>query len=358
MPRPNTGPRLDTIDGRPGFYIIWYERGRKRVRSTGTADQREAEAALAAFIGDSHRDRSGPREPGELTVAEALAYYAEERAPHTKDPVRISYAIDALLSFWGEVRLNQINPQMCASYARERDRKPGTIRKELGTLATAINFMHDNGKLTSAVTVTLPPKPKHKDRWLTKAEAARLLNAARSVEQRDESGQWIKGGGRARQYLPLFILIGLYTGARKEAILSLRWPQVKFEQGRIDFLGERDETKKGRPLLPIPDRLMTFLRLAWKRRSSDLGPVVHIDGQPINRIDKGFREACKRAGLRGVSPHTLRHTCGTWMAQESVDLHQIGGWLGHSDARTTEIYRHHHPDFMADAKRAADRRRR
>lgn len=356
MPRPNTGPKLRTIPGRQGFYIVWYEHGQKRVRSTGTSVKREAETRLAAFISDSHRDRGGPREPGELTVADALAYYAENRAPLTADPHRISYAIDALLPFWADVRLSSINDAMCARYAVERQRKPGTIRKELGTLATAINFMHDTGKLTAPVKVALPPKPDSKDRWLTTTEAARLLNAARSVEHREASGKWAKGGGRARQYLPLFILIGLYTGARKEAILSLKWPQVKFAQGRIDFQGDRERTNKGRALIPIPDRLMTFLRLAWKRRSSDIGPVIHIDGEPIKRIDKGFREAVKRAGLSDVSPHTLRHTCGTWLAQKGVDLHQIGGWLGHSDARTTEIYRHHHPDFMADAKRAADRR--
>lgn len=38
-----------------------------------------------------------------------------------------------------------------------------------------------------------------------------------------------------RLYLPLFILIALRTGARKEAILSLRLSQVDLEAGRIDF---------------------------------------------------------------------------------------------------------------------------
>jgi hypothetical protein len=36
-------------------------------------------------------------------------------------------------------------------------------------------------------------------------------------------------------HLPLFILVGLYGGARKEAILSLRWLQVDLDAGRIDF---------------------------------------------------------------------------------------------------------------------------
>jgi integrase len=112
---------------------------------------------------------------------------------------------------------------------------------------------------------------------------------------------------------------------------------------------------------------MTFLRLA-KRRGSELGYVVHDSGARIKDIggawdgdaDKrgygSFGNACKRAGLVGVSPHTLRHTCGTWMAQRGVSLHMIGGWLGHTDARTTELYAHHHPSHMKVALAAADRR--
>jgi integrase len=61
--------------------------------------------------------------------------------------------------------------------------------------------------------------------------------------------------------------------------------------------------------------------------------------------------------LLGVSPHTLRHTCGTWMAQSGVDLWKIAGWLGQSYATTVELYAHHHPDFLDEAKQSADRRR-
>ena len=44
------------------------------------------------------------------------------------------------------------------------------------------------------------------------------------------------------------------------------------------------------------------------------------------------------------------------MAQRGVSLQQTGGWLGHSDSRTTQLYAHHHPDFMGDALAAFDRK--
>jgi integrase len=215
----------------------------------------------------------------------------------------------------------------------------------------------EEGRLTRAPHVELPERPDGKDRWLTHHEAARLLNAART------------GRSDVRLYLPLYILLGLYTGARPGAILALRWPQVDFEAGRIDFapIGTRRTNKRKVRGQPIPRRLMTFLRLA-RRRGSDLGHVINDGGMKIKDIggawdgdvdrpgNGSFGSACKRAELAGVSPHTLRHTCGTWMAQRAVPLHLIGGWLGHTDARTTELYAHHHPDFMDAALRAADRR--
>lgn len=123
--------------------------------------------------------------------------------------------------------------------------------------------------------------------------------------------------------------------------------------------------------IPIPRHLLTLLKLAYKRRSGDLGFVVHDKGRQIKDIggawdgdmapdayvQGSFGRACKRADLVDVSPHTLRHTCGTWLAQAGVDLHKIGGWLGHSDARTTQLYAHHHPDYQDEAKAALDRRR-
>lgn len=344
MPRPNTGPRLVWIEERGSYYVRWYERGAKRVRATGTADRREAEKALAAFIGSSHR-LAGQGEPQDILVTDALAHYGEHHAPTRADPARIAYAIDALTPFWSGKTLSQITPSNCRAYAKARKIAPGTARRELATLTAAQSFLRKEGLLTTVVAATLPEKPEPKDRWLTRSEAARLLWEAR------------KGGRETRLYLPLFVLLALHTGARKEAILSLRWPQVDLKAGRINYaVPGRARTKKRRPHIPIPHRLLPHLRRAWERRSSDIGPVLHIGGEPINRIDKGFRAAAQRAGLSGVSPHTLRHTRGTWLAQKGLPIWEIAGFLGQDPETTARIYAHHSPDFMEGARRAVDER--
>lgn len=360
MPRPNLGPRLELIPGRPSYYVAWYERGRKQRRSTGTSDRRTAEAVLAAFLRERElaEQPPGPAEPGDYLIASALDLYGTIHAPTRADPQRIAHALIPLVEYWGDKTVSAITRQACRGYEKWRQRAPATVRRELVTLKAALNFAFQEGRLSRVPHVELPAKPNGKDRWLTHSEAAALLNAARDSYK------------NVRLYLPLYILIGLYTGARPGAILSLRWPQVDFEAGRINFkvAGTRQTNKRKPQPQPIPRRLMTFLRLA-KRRGTDLGFVVHDSGQRIKDIGGGwdgnpdkvghgsFGSACKRAGLAGVSPHTLRHTCGTWMAQRGVPLHDIGGWLGHTDFRTTLLYAHHHPDHMGTARDAADRKR-
>ncbi|PZO91800.1 MAG: hypothetical protein DI623_01755 [Sphingomonas sanxanigenens] len=377
MPRPNRGPYLNFVRDRGRWYIQWSEAGRTRQLSTGTGDSEAAQIALADFIRERERASrpAGPRDPSRFPIDDALALYGQEHAPTTADRARIGYAIAALVPFWGERMVGDVIRETCRAYSRERGKAPGTIRRELATLRAAINYAKDEGRITYAPTVHLPPKPEGKDRWLRRSEVAALLNAAR------------RGHASTRAYLPLFILIALYTGARKGAILELRWPQVDFERERINFNPpDRQRTSKGRAHQPIPKRLLTFLRLA-RRRGTDLGYVLHRDGAKLGNMKRAFNSACIEAGLskpalvraidsdgraimvpkfdedgapilrHEISPHTLRHTCGTWLAQQGVPLDKIGGWLGHSDARTTQLYAHHHPAFMEEARKAADRRK-
>lgn len=375
MPRPNRGPYLKFLKQRGAFYIHWSENGATRQRSTGTADSGKAEEALAEFI-QSRRSskRAGPRDPSEFSVAEALTLYGEEHAPTKADPLRIAYAIQALVPYWSGMMVADITQGTCKGYVRHRDKAPGTVRRELIALQAAVNYAKDEGKIMYAPTVHLPAKPEGKDRWLTRSEAAALLNAART------------GHASTRGYLPLFILIALYCGARKGAILSLRWPQVDLVNNRINFNEPgRERTSKGRAHMPIPRRLRFFLKKA-RERGSDLGFVLHRDGQRIANLKRAFNAAAVDAGLaevrmvskiidgekkrvpmldkagdpvlrHSVTPHVLRHTCGTWLAQAAVQLDQIGEWLGHTDTRTTRLYAHHHPDHMSQAMDALDRRR-
>lgn len=206
-------------------------------------------------------------------------------------------------------------------------------------LRAALNHAHREGRITRQIPVHLPDKPESKDRWLTRHEAARLLLAA-------------LGEPKVRLYLPLFILLGLKTGARKEAILSLRWSQIDLEAGRVDFnpIGRR-RTSKRRSRTPIPPSLLPHLKRA-RMRGSDIGYVINREGRSLKDIKKSFAGACARAGLEGVTPHTLRHTCATWLMQAGIDKWEAAGFLAMTLDTLERNYAHHHPDYLRKAAEA------
>ena len=148
------------------------------------------------------------------------------------------------------------------------------------------------------------------------------------------------------------------------------------ERGLINFNSAgRQQTNKRRPIIPIPRRLLLFLRLA-RQRGGELGYVINLHGRRIGNIRHSFAAAAIRGGLceaaldadggpmlhkngdpiyrATVTPHTLRHTAGTWMAQRGVPMWEVAGYLGHSNERTAELYSHHSPDYLARARAALD----
>jgi site-specific recombinase XerD len=41
--------------------------------------------------------------------------------------------------------------------------------------------------------------------------------------------------------------------------------------------------------------------------------------------------------------HTLKHSCGTHLAEGGCSAQEIQDWLGHRDSKSTDIYMHFSP---------------
>jgi integrase len=199
MARRNQGPRLRWLAKRGCFYVTWTERGRSRECSTGSADREQAEIFFAEWLQRRGR-RAGPSDPSQVLVTDALQDYQQHRAQKVAAPERIAFAVLALTDFFEGNSIADVTPLTCGRYVEKRGRSAGTVRRELVVLRAAINLAYKNGRITRPVAVELPARPEPRDRWFTRKEAARLIRAARTPQ--------------ARLYLPLFILIGLYTGRR------------------------------------------------------------------------------------------------------------------------------------------------
>ena len=346
MSRNSKGARL-YLYRRKGREPVWIIRDGAERASTGCSegDRRGAEIALAEYIARKNEPPRRDEDPSRALIADAISLYLTQRVPHLVDPQREATAASFLLDFWGEKPIAEIRGETCRAYVERRVQRhgkaTGTARRELEMLQAAINLFHREGYVQSTPRVSLPEKSPPKERWLTKPEAVALLDAAATLE-------------KGARHIGTFIRIGLYTGTRAQAILALQWRQNR-DGGWVDLSGkmlyrrgmEQVETRKRRPPSPLPEAIIPWLEETCAETRTH---VVEYRCSPVRDIRLGFQTALKRAGLgRDVTPHVLRHTCGTWLAQAGVPMWQAAGFMGLTAAEFERTYAHHHPDHLRAA---------
>jgi integrase len=328
--------------GSPNWYITWSERGRSRRYSTGTEDRAQAELVLAAFRLELARS---PAEAGEVTLSAVLDRYLDEHARKLPSAPQAAIARDHLIRHFGTIMVGHLNAATFESYIAER-RNAGvsdeTISRELSVLRAALRRDERCGRLNGVPHVPALPRAEPRERWLTRAEAARLLRACR---------------GKRHRHLALFVRLGLYTGARPGAILDLTWDRVDLDHRLIHFaLPGRVHGRKRRACVPIEGASYTALGRAQSQAKTK--HVIEWADRPVTSIKRAFARAADAAKLEDVTPGTLRHTAATWAALAGIDLHGIGALLGHSRPSTTARYAKYHPDYLRDVVRAVARGRR
>lgn len=119
--------------------------------------------------------------------------------------------------------------------------------------------------------------------------------------------------------------------------------------------GERVSHNKRKPPVKMARHLAAHMA-RWKRLdgwSDDtigLRYVVHYLGKPIIKENKAFRSTIAAAGLPStVTPHVLRHTRDTWLAQNNVAPNQAAASLGLTVDEYERTYLHNDPAFQQEA---------
>lgn len=375
MPKIRRAPWIARDHKRDNYYIFWFDdaAGRVKRRSCSTRDRGEAEKELGRFLIErayETKNTTPIMTPDKYPVTTALRWYAQERGNEIASSQFMASSVENLIKFFGpNCAVANLTPQVVKRYATERTRKirtykdkhgniqkyrndkpvsTSTIKRELSVLAAALSHAVKNGRLTSAPKLPMPPEAPSKTRYLERDEISRLLDNC------------------IEPHIKLFTLLALNTGARKGALLDLQWQQIDFAK-RIIYLNPegRLQTAKRRAIVPINDAVYEALTEAREKIKKDrekaeregnviqLCPyVVTYRNNPVLNVKTGFMQACRRAGITGVTPHTLRHTAGTLMALAGIDLFLIAKVLGHSIQKTTELYAHFHPEYLRNAVNA------
>jgi len=306
----------------------------RRIRKGGFFTKEQARNALAKLrlelLNESlgfKRPGNGERIPFEKFANEWLEIYSKQ---NKRSWARDELSVRHLKRFFGGKILQDIGPEDIERFKAARKAEgvtPATVNRELACLKTIFNKAIEWGRVESspAAKVKKFREQNQKERILTENEARRLLEAC--------------GPG-----LRPIIIIGLNTGMRKDEILALKWANIDFAKAHI-FI---EDSKSGRSRY-VPMNLQVYKVLKSLPRKGDYIFFNPETKDRIKDVKTAFRAACRRAGIKGLRFHDLRHSAASWMVEAGVDLVTISKILGHASIQMTMRYAHPTPENMRRA---------
>ncbi|NCC69478.1 MAG: site-specific integrase [Clostridia bacterium] len=224
----------------------------------------------------------------------------------------------------------------------KQDLSPSTTQGIANVLHQALKFASSRGCCANAEICRYQKKcPKPKIDVLSPEEQKRLL----AVLGYEPSG------------LNLGILLALKLGMRVGEVCALRWEDVLFDEGllhirrtvqRINasdggtwlYVGDPKSLDSDRkiPLTPA------LLELLSARRGADGGYIISKKpDRPVEprTLQRHFKRTLRKAGLRDVNFHVLRHSFATKCVDQGFDVKSLSMILGHASVSTTmNIYVH------------------
>jgi integrase len=342
---------------------------RTRVFKSGFKLERDAEAALLRVRQQLEQGLAAPPDPRTLT--EFMDQWFEEYATPNCSPKtveRYRELAKKVTQQLGPVQLEKITPlqlqrvynQLLNSPAKTgRPPSVKTVRHVHGLIhvafETAVKWRILKSNPSDACT--LPPVPEREAQVLDYDQTAMFIEACQD--------HWMGD----------LIFVAAATGARRGELLALRWPDVDLSNGVLTIRSSLEQTKKsemrfketkGRQIRRIAlkgEIIEVLQRIHTKQEEwrglfgadyrADLDLVFcHPDGNWIRPdvVTKGARRLARKAGLKGVSLHTMRHSHGSQLLSLGVPLPTVSKRLGHASVNVTAtIYAHALPSDETEA---------
>jgi integrase len=224
----------------------------------------------------------------------------------------------------------------------------------LEDLRSALKYYAQQGFISSVPHVWMPEKSLRRERILTRSEAAQLLWAAWRLRQTyGKDGKQTER--RIGKHLARFILIGLYSGTRHQAMSTAALermpgrPYFDLDAGlfyRTPRGAKETKKNKNQGVQRVAPSLLAHLR-RWKL----LGYRFAVEWRGIGpkKVNKGFRNVRAQAGLGpDVVPHILRHTLVTWMLQAGKKTWDVAEYVGMDEETVRRCYGHFSVDHQVE----------
>lgn len=253
-------------------------------------------------------------------VVEYLEYARANKATSTSSINK--YRIEAhLLPYFGDTLVSRITVRMVDSYKAMRimeGASPNTVNRELANLShmfrMGIRWGYIDKNVVSSVDKLKVPEKPH--RFLSQEEIHCLVEAAKG------------------SHISPMIVTALHTGMRKSELLNLKWSDIDFDQRTATVQAKEDfHTKNYKSrvlqLTPMLQRVLEEHKRLQKELGIQSEYVFTYKGKRIKcSIDFSLKTTLKRAGLRNVTLHTLRHTFASQLVMAGVPLRDVQELMG------------------------------
>jgi integrase len=313
--------------------------------------------------------------PSQVTFGDYLAEWLEIQRSRVQPSTWESYRLnvnDYLCPALGDVALDELTAAQLSSFYARLQRDGGARRRPLALAtvqrahAVAHKALKDAVRLdlldrNVAVNATLP-------RLDLRGDGVAEINAWSAEELRR-----FLDHTRGSPLHPLW-LVAASTGLRRGELLGLRWDDVDLDAGvlavrrALSVVRERPRLKQPKTsrcrTLRLDTVTVTTLREQRDRQRRDQAAneqtwcnewnLVFTDatGRYLvpDSVSHGFRVAVRKAPVRRVRLHDLRHTHATLLLQAGVPVKVVSERLGHAQiSLTLDIYAHVLPAMDADA---------
>lgn len=353
------------------YYDSERPRGKQRCRRTLKTNRKDvAERRIVAKREAFEKGAWSPWDdtagPEPMSLSDAIQRFLDTKRGTVSGRTLGTY--DGILSRWADrcpagLMLRDTAPKHIKPYVYQTTKKRGgkpvsqaTRHKRYRHLKTFLRWCVKAGHIDANPLdgVPVPDKDKSLPSYLTPSELDRLLeyidwhaeNVTNGVGQSPDVG-WLRDS----------IVLAASTGLRRGELLNLRWQDVDTERGRI-HVKNRDgfRTKSGAErAVPVRGRALDTLKRLEDEREDVHGHVIlDRDGKrpKPNRLSRYFKDMIRAAKLKNREDlrfHSLRHSCGAWLASQGVSERIIQEILGHASSQTTQIYSHVAGSAVEDA---------
>ena len=246
------------------------------------------------------------------------------------------YVYKKHLSFLSKRSPSSITSQDFEDLKNEKlkEYKPKTVQHILATARHIFNHAIKHNlipNLSNPIAkgkVRMPKVENQKIGFLTKEQAKEIL-------------VFLKDRENPRLY-QLTVLL-LYTGGRFSEVARLKWSNINFHQKLIYFGPSKDGNAR---YIKMTKSVHEVLKALKKERVNDLviptayGNKYTIMPKEWQIIVDDFIPGNSVADADRITPHSLRHTHASWLAQSGVDILHIKEQLGHKKIETTMRYSH------------------